>query len=150
MIWQYKGKSIPLEIYHGVPKGWHAEEILAEHKRLGGKFDVHGPEAKEPGAPSWMPARYQWLQYRETLYRIADGARGNDFACAELAIRFIELRHIGSYSGFIRARLARALKHADLTEGQRLRLHNHFSSLFRRREWTQEFREYVRLWRRII
>jgi hypothetical protein len=89
MVWQYRGRSIPLEKYH-------------------------------------------------------------DFACVELAVRYIELRYIGSYSGFIRARLARALKNADISEGQRSRLNRHFSALFHRGEWSQEWRQYFRLWRRII
>ena len=101
-------------------------------------------------APSWLPDRYEWLQYRQALYRVADGTRANDPACIELAVRYIELRHIGSYSGYIRARLARALKHAELSEGHRARLHSHFRNLFLRREWSGEFTEYFRLWRRII
>lgn len=150
MIWTYKGEPIPLEIYHGVPKGWHADEVFAEHRRLRGFFDLQGPEATEPGAPSWLPDRYEWLQYRQALYRLADGVRAKDPACVELAIRYIELRYIGSYSGYARARLARALKHAVLTNEQRTRLHSHFRSLFLRREVTDEFTEYFRLWRRII
>jgi hypothetical protein len=150
MVWTYKGEPIPLEIYHGVPEGWHAAEILATHSRLGGSFNLKCPEASEPGAPGWLPDRYEWLQYRQALYRVADGARANDAACVELAVRYIELRHIGSYSGYIRSRLARALKHAVLSEGQRARLHSHFRSLCIRREWSGEFTEYLRLWRRII
>jgi hypothetical protein len=150
MIWEYRGQPIPLEVYHGVPKGWRAEEILAEHRRLGGTFRLEGPEATEPAAPSWLPERHAWLQYRQTLYRIAEGARAGDPACAELAIRYIGLRYIGSYSGFVRTRLARALKHAVLTEGQRARLHAHFRGLVMQQERSSEFGEYLRLWRRII
>jgi hypothetical protein len=150
MIWTYQGRSIPLEVYHGVPKGWHANEVLAEQRRLNGTFDLQGPEATEPGAPIWLPERHAWLQYRATLYRVAAGVRANDPACVELAIRYIELRYIGSYSGYIRARLARALKLAKLSEAQRARLHAHFRSLHLRREWSGEFAEYFRLWRRLI
>lgn len=150
MIWTYRGQPIALEIYHGVPAGWRAEDILAEHARLKGSFALQGPEATEPGAPAWLPARYPWLQYRQALYRVAEGVRAGDPACVELAVRYIELRHIGSYSGYIRARLARALKGAPLTEKQRVRLHRHFCALHLRREWSGEFGEYFRLWRRII
>ena len=150
MVWTYRGRPIPLEVYHGVPKGWRASDIVAEHRQLNGTHDLHGPEATEPGAPSWMPDRYAWLQYRETLYRVADGVLMNDAACIELAIRYIELRYIGSYSGFVRALLARRLKHASFTEAQRKRLHQHFAELVENDERTEEFREYVKLWRRII
>jgi hypothetical protein len=149
-VWTYKGQPIPLEVYHGVPEGWHATEIVLAHKSLGGTFELDGPEATEPGAPSWLPDRHAWLQYRQALYRVADGSRTGDPACVELAVRYIELRYIGSYSGFIRARLARALKRASLSEEQRARLNSHFRSLVLRRDWCGEFSEYFRLWRWII
>jgi hypothetical protein len=149
-VWTYRGQPIPLEVYHGVPEGWHAAEILAVHRRLGGYFNLEGPEASEPGAPSWLPDRYEWLQYRQALYRVGDGIRANDPACIELAVQYIELRYIGSYSGFIRARLARALKRASLSEDHRSRLNSHFRGLVLRRDWCGEFTEYFRLWRRII
>lgn len=150
MIWTYRGTTIPLAVYHGVPKGWYARDVIAEHERLGGTHSLRGPEATEPGAPSWMPERYEWLQYRQTLYRVADGVLAGDAACVDLALRFIELRYIGSYSGFVRSLLSRRLKHASLTEHQCRRLHVHFSSLVLNGERTQEFRDYLRLWRRII
>lgn len=150
MIWVRHGNPIPLHIYHGVPKGWCAAEIVAEHERLCGQFDIRGPQATEPGAPSWLPERYEWLQYRATLYRIADGVRAGDAACTELAVRFIELRHIGSYSGFVRALLGRRLKHALLTEAQRNRLHAHFSTLVLNNDRSDEFSVYAKLWRLLI
>jgi hypothetical protein len=150
MIWIHRGKSIPLEVYHGVPEGWYASDILAEHARLGGNYDIGGPEATEPGAPSWMPERKAWLQYRETLYRVADGVSANDSACIELAIRYIELRHIGSYSGFVRSLLSRRLKHVHLSPQQQERLHRHFSALVLAGEHTEEFRDYFKLWRLFI
>jgi hypothetical protein len=150
MLWHYRGRDIPLEVYHGVPKGWYADDILAEHARLGGTYDLDGPEATEPGAPGWLPERHAWLQYREMLRRIADGVRAGDAACVELAVRYIELRYIGSYSGHLRSLLSRSLKHASLTDEQKTRLHAHFSDLVIREERTHEFREYLRLWRTIL
>jgi hypothetical protein len=150
MIWKHRGKPIPLEAYHGVPKGWYAPEIVVEHARLGGTHDIGGPEATEPGAPGWMPERNAWLQYRQTLYRIADGIRANDPACVELAVRYIELRYIGSYSGYVRSRLSRRLKHAALSEDQKQRLHRHFGGLLLDGERSIEFEEYFKLWRVFI
>ena len=97
-----------------------------------------------------MPERYEWLQYRETLFRVADGIRAQDTACVELGIQYIEMRHIGSYSGYIRARLTRALKNACLSKKQKQRLHNHFRALLENGEHTVDFREYFKLWRRIL
>ena len=83
-----KSSTTPLEDYHGVPEGWSREEIIASHKSLGGNFSITPPEATEPGAPTWLPNRYNWLQYRATLYKIAEGIKASDQACIELAIRY--------------------------------------------------------------
>jgi hypothetical protein len=150
MIWRHRGIDIPVEQYHGVPKGWYAEEIFARHEAMRGKYPISDIEIRKWGAPSWMPERYEWLRYRETLYRVADGIRAGDHACVEIAVQYIELRYIGSYSGFLRAKLARRLKNAPLTDGQKVRLNVHFLNLVLTRDYTEEFREYRQLWCLII
>src|SRR5688572_16038872 len=135
----YGGRySVPLETYHGVPRGWTKREILEAHRTLRGSYPLDGADATEPGAPNWLPDRWNWLQYRSTLYRVADGVRSGDDACVELAIRYITLRHIGSYSGFIRARLARVLKNAALSARRKEVLDQHFMGLVERNEFTEE------------
>ena len=141
--------TIPLELYHGVPAGWFKNEILREHERLGGKFCIDGEDATEPGAPAFLPDRYNWLQYRQTLYRVGDGVRNNDQACIEIAIRYIELNYIGSYSGFIREKLARALKSISLSPTQEKRLLMHFKNLIKNNECFEEYKEYKKLIKRI-
>lgn len=136
--------------YHRVPAGWRREAILARHRALGGRFDLSGPDATAPGAPAWLPERQDWLQYRETLRRVGDGVRADDAACAELAVQFIEQRHIGSCSGFIRERLARCLKSARLDAAQIARLDAHFLGLIAAGLRTQEHRDHLRLWGRLI
>ena len=150
MIRRHHGVDIPVEIYHGVPKGWYAHEIVAQHKALGGAFSIETAEPREPGAPGWMPERKAWLYYRSTMYRIADGVRAGDAACAELAIRYIELNYIGSYSGFIRVKLARSLVNAPLDTQQKRRLNDHFYELVITRNYSEEFSNYIRVWRKII
>lgn len=150
MIGKQQAREIAIEVYHGVPMGWHAEEILAEHAWLGGTYDISGPKATEPGAPDWMPERDAWLQYRETLRRVARGVSAHDPACTELAVRYVELRYIGSYSGYLRATLCRHLKHAVLSPEQKARLHRHFRSLALRAHGTHEYESYLKLWRLFI
>lgn len=133
-----------------MPNGWHADEVIAEHARLGGTFDLSGPEATEPGAPSWMPERGAWLQYRATLHRVANGVRAGDLACVELAVRYLELRYIGSYSGYIRSLLSRHLRHAALSTEQQKRLHRHFCGLAVMNQGTHEYKDYIKLWRGFI
>lgn len=142
-------RNIPLEIYHGVPNGWSRLELVALHKSLGGVFPIASIEATEPGAPSWLPDRYNWLQYRETLRGIAKGMKTGEPACIELAIRYIELNYFGSYSGFIRARFARLLKSQNLSKTQISRLNNHFAFLIKNKQCFEEFMEYNKLRKKI-
>ncbi len=138
----YGGRfKVSLETYHGVPAGWSKSELIIAHRALGGSFDI--------GSPSWLPDRKNWLQYRTTLYKIADGVRAKDPACIELAVRYIELHYIGSYSGYLRTHLARGLKHASLSAEQKERLDRVFLSMVKRRDYTCEFREYVKIWQHI-
>lgn len=142
-------KTVSLEAYHGIPDGWSKREILKLHEVLGGRHVISVPEAREPGAPNWLPDRYNWLQYRATLYAVGAGARAGDTACVEIAIRFIELDYFGSYSGFIKERLARALKPEYLADHQKRRLAQHFSELAEKRQFLKEYREYAKLQKRI-
>lgn len=146
----YYGRTIPWRTYHAVPAGWRAEEIVREHARLGGSFQLHVPAPVEVPSPHAVPEQDGWLHYKLTVHRLAEGVRAGDPACIELAVRYIALHYIGSYAGYLRARLARALKHAPLQESQRRALHEHFAALYLRGEYTHEFSEYLRLWARIV
>src|SRR5215213_2187163 len=125
----HHGLEIPLAMYHGVPLGWRSREIVEQHAQLDPAHELIVPDVTEPGSPPWLPDRKEWLQYRAVLYEVARGVAAGDSACIELAIRFIELRYLGSYSGFIRERLARRLANAQLTDAQKCRLHCHFEKL---------------------
>jgi len=59
------------------------------------------------------------------------------------------LDYFGSYSGFIKERLARLLKSQELSGQQIARLKAHFEHLARSMRRLQEFREYKRLASRI-
>ena len=136
--------------YHRVPPGWYQRDIVQQHKTLRGSFPIDNANASEPGAPSWMPERHEWLQYRETLLRVCSGVRAGDDACVEIAVRFVVARFIGSYSGYIRERLLRALKSAALDETQKRQLKTHFSSLVAKGVRTCEYPEIFRLWVRLV
>lgn len=138
-------RNTPLEIYHGVPAGWRKPDVIAAYKSLGGNGLIDLPEVTEPGAPNWLPDRYNWLQYRATIKQLAALARTGDLAAIELAIRYIVLNYFGSYSGYLRASLARALKHPHLTKQQETTLTGHFSELVSNKQCMQEFKEYSSL-----
>jgi hypothetical protein len=135
--------DLTFEEYHSVPQGWQPPAVIETHRALGGTFDV----ASSPRAAIDSRGR---SDYRALWYNIADGIRAGDAACAEIAIRFIEEHLIVSYSGFARARLARALKGAKLSAPQKKRLSAHFLLLLEKGDKCEEFSEYLRLWPGVI
>lgn len=128
--------QLTFEEYHSVPVRWSAEGLEEQRRTLGGTYDLG--YAGHPRAHQSM-----W-------YNLANGVRAGDAACIELAVRFIEDRFISSYSGFARAKVARALKHATLSRDQSMRLSSHFLGLLEKGDRTEEFSEYMRLWPNII
>jgi hypothetical protein len=134
--------DVPAEEYRAVPLGWEASALVEAQARLGGEYKVR-PRHKYLGT-------YPFGQYIEVLNHIADGIQARDIGCIELAVRFIESRFIHSYSGYIRARMARRLKHVPLSNDQRRRLSAHFLHLLKTGDRCHEFREYLRLWRLTI
>jgi hypothetical protein len=136
----------PLEHYHGVPPGWSADEMSAFHASLKGTHPLIDPRAAK--APKhWQDHR---SRHRLSLHRVDQGIRLGDEACVEIAVRYIELRYMGSCTGYIRGGLARRLKSAVLTNHQQTRLNQHFLKLVVERDYSFEFREYRTLWSRII
>ncbi len=130
------------EDYYAIPEGWDVDSVLATHASMGGRYVLE---------PLRIPRDFDaWFKYRAVLYNVADGVRAQDAACVELAIRFIELPFVGSYTGFVRALLARRLKHVVLSEQQRRRLHQRFAHLVESGQRSHEFKQYLRLWRQII
>ena len=150
MVWRHRGVDITPQDYHSVPTGWHADEIFSSHKLMRGAYPISDFKIGRWGAPSWTTERYEWLRYKETLNRVAAGIRAGDEACNEIGVRYLELRFIGSYSGFIRAKLARALRSSRLTGGKQDRLNEHFLKVVIERDYTEEFREHRKLWGLIV
>ncbi len=155
---QQESSSLPLcggrykvswDEYHGVPTGWSKTEIVAAHQQLKGAFSVDGLVVVARGMRDLTNEENSWFGYKRCLYQIADGVKAGDRACVELAIRYIELRFIGSYSGFLRGLMARRLKHVELAEDQQKRLIRHFEWITAHDDYTQEFRDYEKLWKYI-
>ena len=138
--------NTPLTYYHSVPVGWAKAEVLSsEYQSFRSEYKLDTSKVTKPGAPSWMPDRYNWLRYKHMLYEVAKGVRARDGACIELAVRYIELNHFGSYSGFIRTKLAKSLLKQKLSMSQKERLCIHFKRLIRIGQCFHEFRQYKKL-----
>ncbi|HEX6591850.1 MAG TPA: hypothetical protein VF050_07615 [Moraxellaceae bacterium] len=142
---------IPVAQYQAVPSGWTAPEIQGMQDMLRGGFALNVAGADDPYGPAWMKDRKGWPMYRATLDRVVAGLKAGDAGCREIALRYIELRYIGSCSGYLRGRMAKVLRRdaAALDARQRRRLEDHFLLLLERGEHTHEFQQYLRLWRAI-
>lgn len=138
---------VPWNVYHGIPVGWTKDDMVSAHRQMRGTYLIDSSFSMASGIREPTQEQLAWFDYRRTLYKIADGVRVGDRACIELAIRYIELRFIGSYSGFIRALLARRLKHVDLDTMMQERLIRHFEMIEANRDYTAEFRDYEKLWK---
>lgn len=136
------GKNISSEDYHATPERWRPQYVLERYKIMHGKYPI---------APDNIPAEWSdGHRYVQILRNIGDGAKANDAACVQMAVEYILEHFIGSGSGYIRARLARRLKHAPLTDWQSRRLGDHFMKILVEGQKSHEFEEYVKLWRRFI
>ena len=140
---------VPTEVYHEVPPGWTKAEMLTAHRNMRGEFSIDIGMNYPCARADVSEACRRWYEYRETLRRVAEGARANDAACVELAVRYVEQRHIASESGYARARFVRALKSADLLDQQKERLNRHFISIVERRDFARGVIYDLKLWVRI-
>ncbi|WP_087018266.1 hypothetical protein [Thaumasiovibrio subtropicus] len=135
-------RNTPKEIYHGIPNGWKKSQILKKYSQLGGT-NLHTYDTSDNANVTSF--RQAWVDYRDTLREIAELVRVGDAAAIEIAVQYIELDYFGSYSGYLKERLARVLKHQELTQRQRVRLRHHIVRLQNDGVSFQEFREYRKL-----
>jgi hypothetical protein len=80
---------------------------------------------------------------------VVDGVQLGDNACVQLAIDYIEDDVMASTTGYIRERMARALRHVELKEHQKERLTEVFLNQLAQTNLHKEFREYCRLFKTI-
>ena len=78
---------------------------------------------------------------------VVDGVRLGDQACIEISVEYIEDQVMGSCTGYIRERMARTLRHAQLSSSQRDRLARVFLFQLASGCLYKEFKEYIRLFK---
>jgi hypothetical protein len=135
---------VPMRIDYNSEGKWSVTAVESRYTRLRTKLgNVTDFELK--------PRAYTNSRGMTWLYNImesaVEGVRRGDPACIELSVEYIEDNVMGSYTGYIRERLARSLRHAELSNSQRTRLINVFLSQLARGYLHQEFREYSRLFK---
>ena len=125
---------------------WSVDSVRARYRDLKYRFGGSDDFVLEPRTYA-NPVGITWVY--NIMDTVADGVRIGDAACIELSIDYLKDNVMGSTTGYIRERMARALKQAELTNGQKQRLSEIFMTQLRHRRILMEFREYSRLFRRI-
>lgn len=118
------------------------DRYRALHRQLGG-VDGFAPEPR-----CWTNAAGLTWVYN-IMESVTDGVQLGDAACIELAVGYLEADLMHSGTGYLRERIARALRHAPLGDQQRERLRRLFVGQLRDGRMHKEYREYIRLFRRI-
>ena len=80
---------------------------------------------------------------------VVDGVQLGDKACVQLSIDYIDDNLMDSTTGYIRERMARALRRAELTEHQKRQLATTFLKQLEQESLHKEFKEYCRLFKTI-
>lgn len=70
---------------------------------------------------------------------VADGVKNGEPACVELSVQYIEDNVMGSTTGYIRERMARRLRRANLNERQKARLSFVFMQQLRHEKLLKEY-----------
>ena len=83
------------------------------------------------------------------LNAITIGAKRGDKACIELSVQFVAAQVYFFWSGYTRAKMARLLKSADLTEDQKETLREGIYEILDSMNFGQEVQELIKLIRKI-
>jgi len=122
---------------------WSLESVQSEYRELARRFAV--ADGFELAPRTYSNSHGTWIY--NIMDSVADGVRLGDGPSLELAIRYIEDDSLDLWSGYIRARMARDLRHVSLSDAQQARLARNFIDRLFYRRVRQEFREYIRLFR---
>jgi hypothetical protein len=135
-----------LEIDYNSEGKWSLESVQEKYAEL--RTLLGGAEGfiLEPRTYT-NPKGAKWTY--NVMDAVADGIQLEDNACIELAVEYINDNVMDSTTGYIRERIARSLRHASLTEGQKQRLAEAFLKQLEHQDLHKEFKEYIRLFKTI-
>ena len=135
--------------------GGAAFRARAAHERL--KAIASDPMRRDSGtSPKWAKNRAEWEKaaqdfhaavaaaYPPGLFEALDSLRAGDATRIDLLLDFLAADPMLFRSGYVKARIARALKSALLTPRQKQQVEGIVLNLIDRRA-SQEFRDYCRL-----
>lgn len=126
---------------------WSIEAVKERYSKL--RSSLGGVVGFEPSPKTYIKRkRLTWVYYN-VMDSVVAGVRLGDKACVQLSIDYIRDNEMYSATGYTRARMARALKSADLSDNQKKELALIFLRQLETGALYQEYREYCRLFRKI-
>lgn len=124
---------------------WSVENVLKRYDVL---KSIHTP-AKDfelkPRIHTDSNRGITWIYH--IMNSVGDGILLGDQACVELAIQFIQDDVMDSHTGYIRERLARALKNIALSDIQKKKITQTFMNQLKTGNMYKEFGEYIKLFK---
>lgn len=125
---------------------WSAEALMRRYRQLVLELGVIAPRDLSPsthlsGADIWI---------YPVMNKVLPGIEAGDLACAQIGVEFVEQDQGFTFGAILKSNTARALRRFKaLTEPQVERLRNRIVALYETGVVPREFRQYLRLLRRI-
>ncbi len=129
------------------PEGkWSVESVQAKYWEL--CLSLGGVSGFEP-----QPRKHTNHNGTTWIYNVmdsvVDGVQLGDKACVQISIEYIQDNDMRSTTGYIRERMARALRNCELSNKQKSQLADTFIKQLESKRIYKEFREYCRLFKKI-
>jgi hypothetical protein len=124
---------------------WAAEAVALRYREYALRHGVESPRSLEPtrvtrGENTWV---------YPVMDQVVLGVKAGDAACIVLAVEFIESDLKFAFGANLKARAARALRSASVPAALATRIRRRVAEMLATNNTPREFREYVRLVRKL-
>ena len=136
--------SVVTRDYNGVGP-WAVPAVQARYREYAARYLVPEPILPEPKV--YIRGDVKWVC--PVMDAVILGIKRGDTACIVLGVEFIECDGKFAFGANLKARTARALKTASIPPTLAVRVRRRVADMLVANNTPQEFREYIRLLRRI-
>ena len=133
-----------VDSYYNPPKEWSYESIVSRY--LNFNNTAHGDSSISFEGVEKYP---ELIRIKKTLHMISDELKSKDPAAIDISVSFVASPVYFHYSGYIRATMARRLKHCSLNIQQKRTLINGIERLIENRQTSHEFKEIKALYMKV-
>lgn len=124
---------------------WSADEIIRRYEMYARKYGFATLRDLRPLVHT--ENEKQWIY--PVMHQVIEGIENGDRACAEIGVEFIEEDQPFPFGRILKSNAARALRRTSLTEEQKERIRKRVVEMLGRRYLPREYRQYVKIVRRI-